>query len=111
MVRVYQNNPGPVFSLINSFAPYAANITTGAAVAAGDINGDGLAEIITTPGIGVAVTVKEFNGVTGNLIRQFAGFESTYKNGVSLAVGDLDGDGFAEIVLVQARGNLAGAGV
>ena len=103
LVRVYQNNGG-AFTLIKSFAPYAASITTGAVVASGDVNGDGTWEIITAPGVGVASTVREFNGLTGGLIRQFAGFESTFRNGVSLAAGDVDGDGIADIVLGAGSG-------
>jgi hypothetical protein len=48
--------------------------------------------------------VKIFNGQTGALQRKFQGFESTFKNGVSLAVGDINADGTSEIMLGSGAG-------
>jgi hypothetical protein len=45
-----------------------------------------------------------FNATTSQLLRQFNGFETNFRNGVSLTAADLDGDGKAEIVLGAGTG-------
>jgi hypothetical protein len=108
MVRVFTFNGGTpgLYTQTLAFAPYTTkeNVHSGAVIAVGDLNDDGLAEIVTAPGAGVAVTVREFSGITGTKLRQFTGFESSFKNGVSLSVGDIDGDGSDEIMLGAGAG-------
>ena len=38
------------------------------------------------------------------MIRSFQGFETTYTKGVSLAVGDVNGDGLADVMLATGAG-------
>ena len=80
---------------------------TGAVVAVGDINGDGRDEIVTAPGPGIAALVKIFDGSTGTFMRSFTAFEPTFKNGVSLALGDVDNtDGLnTDEIIVGAGAN------
>jgi len=64
------------------------------------VDGDGVADIITAPGgAGTAAIIKVFDGSTKADLRKFNGFESSFKNGVSIAAADLDGDGQAEIMV------------
>ncbi len=86
------------------FQPYDKKVVSGAVVAAADVDGDGRAEIITAPGVGNVATVKVFDGQTATLLSQFLGFESTFKRGVSIAAGDVDDDGKAEIILGAGAG-------
>jgi len=80
----------------------ALNTLNGAKVAAGDLDGDGVAEIIVGSGPGKAnnglVRVfKYINGAivdTGVYARLF-----TTKYGVNLAAGDVDGDGIDELIV------------
>lgn len=86
------------------FNPYTSKFTTGAQIAVGDVDGDGAADIVTVPGSGQTAQVEVFNfaSVEGDLsnslpvtpARSFLGFESSFKNGVSLTVGDFDGATF-----------------
>jgi hypothetical protein len=104
MVRFYSNDgTGTNFTRVRSFAPYSSNVSSGVQVAVADTNDDGIADLVTVPGTGFAAQVKIFTFDTGavqfDLARQFNGFESTFKNGVSLTAADLDGDGNAEIIL------------
>ena len=109
MVRVFLNTGGTgttaAFKSLPpvSFVPYSAaeKVVTGATIAVGDVDHDGLADIVTAPGSGTAVNVKVFNG-SGVLQHKFLAFESTFKGGASLAVGDTDGDGFSEIMVGAA---------
>ncbi len=98
------------------FAPYTAKekVATGAVVTAGDLDGDGVAEIVTAPGAGSVFTVKEFDYANfipytaatqqGVVTRQFLGMPSTYKLGGSLAIGDVNGDGLGEIIFGAGSG-------
>jgi hypothetical protein len=104
-VRAFAVGPGFTYTQVLAFAPYKPieHVINGAVVAVGDVNGDGLAEIVTAPGTGSVNRVKVFDG-QGALLEQFLGFESTFRNGVSIGVGDTDGDGQAEIMLGAGAG-------
>jgi len=99
-IRVFTQS-GSSWAQRRSFTPYTSSekVTTGAVVAVADVDGDGRPDIITAPGPGTAVIVKVFDGLTKANLRKFNGFESSFKNGVSIAAADLDGDGLAEIML------------
>ena len=73
--------------------------TGGVSVGSGDVNGDGVADILVGAGPGTAGGhVKVFDGVTGAEIRSFFAFDG-FTGGVSVGSGDVNGDGFADIVV------------
>jgi len=73
-------------------------------LAVGDMDGDSKADIIVAPGAGGGPQVKIFS-FKGKLIFQFFAYAKTFRGGVSLAAGDVDGDGANEIVTTpQASG-------
>src|SRR5262245_57227088 len=76
----------------------------GVTVAVGDLDGDGKAEIITGVDGGGAPRVGAYDGLTGAKLSSFLAFGVTYRSGVRVAVGDLDGDGKAEIIATPASG-------
>ena len=94
-VRVFDGATG---KLVNSFFAYDPTFTGGVFVAAGDVNGDGKAEIITGPGVGGGPQVKVFNGTTGQQLNSFFAYDPGFTGGVHVAVGDVNGDGKAEII-------------
>lgn len=87
-------------SVISTFFAYDLGMTQGVSVAAGDLNGDGQAEIVTGTGPGAVAHVRVFDTSGGE--RVFAGgifpYGKDFKGGVSVAVGDVDGDGKGEII-------------
>ena len=89
-------------SLLNFFA-YDKNFRGGVNVAAGDINGDGKAEIITGAGQGGGPHVRFFDG-KGQLVGQFFAYDKNFRGGVNVAAGDINGDGKAEIITGAGQG-------
>jgi hypothetical protein len=81
-----------------AFYAYEHSYTGGVRVAVGDINGDGVPDIITAPGPGHTPELKVFDSRTGALIRDFLAYSSSFLNGFYVAAGDVNGDGIDDII-------------
>ena len=86
--------------LLTRFLAYEESFRGGVRLATGDVTGDNIAEIIVAPGRGHIPNIKIFDQ-SGNLLREFLAFSSSFVSGVDIAVGDVDGDGWNEIVAAQ----------
>jgi hypothetical protein len=85
-------------SELDSFLAYSAMFEGGVRVAAGDVTGDGLSDIITGVGPGAGPHVKVFDGDTGAEVRSFFAYSPSFQGGVFVAAGDVDGDTFSDII-------------
>ncbi|MCG2687419.1 L,D-transpeptidase family protein [Candidatus Parcubacteria bacterium] len=84
-------------SFINSFLVYGEEFMGGVNLAIGDVDGDGVGEIITGAMYGGGPHVRIFDG-WGNLEGEFFAYAQDFRGGVNVAVGDLNGDGVGEII-------------
>jgi hypothetical protein len=95
MVNVYDAATGV---LKFSFMAYSPFFLGGVRVAVGDVNGDGVPDIITSPGPSGGPEVKVFDGFTGAVIRDFMAYTPLFTGGVFVASADFNGDGHADII-------------
>ena len=98
------------------FGTFAGNVQT----ASGDVNGDGVADIITAQGAGAGSgsRVRIFDGASARfgsravVIADFFAYSNVagagqmpgFAGGVFVAAGDLNGDGFAEVITSPGAG-------
>lgn len=89
---------GRDLSLLLAFNAYDPAFANGLFVAAGDVNRDGFADVITAPDQGGGPLVEVFSGRDGALLRSFNAYDPTFLGGVRVAAGDTNGDGFADVI-------------
>lgn len=93
-IRILSGTTGE--ELANYFA-YASDFRGGAFVTTADLTGTGTPSVVTGAGPGGGPHVKAF-ALAGTTLQSFFAFDPAFTGGVTVAAGDLDGDGKDEIV-------------
>ena len=84
--------------LVNSFYPYGKHYNHGINIAVGNVIGNAKKEIVTgtKPGGGPYIRIFDYQG---KLIHPgWFAYDKNFRGGVNVALGDLDGNGYKEIV-------------
>ena len=91
-----------------SFLAYGPEVRSGVRVAAGDVTGDGILDVVTGPGPGGLPLVRVFDGITGEALAgargSFLAADVSFTGGVFVAAGDVNGAGFDDIVTGAGAG-------
>lgn len=99
IVKIFRNNKKKKVLFMHNVFP---KLSSGVTIALADIDGDRKAEIISgTTGKTVAqVKIYKAEGARhGRLVGKFKPFGKKYQGGVDVAAGDVDGDGYGEIIV------------
>jgi hypothetical protein len=89
---------GRTAALLFDFYAFAPSFTGGVFVAGGDVSRHGFADIVVGADAGGLPEVRAFSGIDGTLVRDFFAYDPAFRGGVRVAVGDVDGDGFPDII-------------
>jgi hypothetical protein len=101
-VDVYDSATG---QRVNRFLAFEASFGGGVRVATGDVNGDGFTDVVCATGPGTVTRVRVFSGKDGSVLANRVPFGVGYTGGFSVAVGDLDADAVAEVVVGKSAGS------
>ena len=95
----------PNGSLAMTVKPFGDGYRGGVRIARADINGDGVADLITASGAGIAARVRVWDGATAAMIADFDPFPG-YQGGLWVAAGDMNADGVPDIAIGTDLGNV-----
>ncbi len=98
-VRIFDSNGNPKFDL-NPFP----NAVGGTRAATGDVNGDGVADVIIGVGPGATGPTLVFDGATQQQLFSLEAFEASFLGGVNVALADVTGDGKADAIITPGDG-------
>ena len=88
---------------LETIAPFSPGFHGGVSVAAGDVNGDGKADVIVATGPGTPGVIRVFSGATKTRLASFGPYPS-FTGGVTVSAADVNGDHRAEIVAAPGVG-------
>ena len=99
-IQVYD---GETRQLVASYQPFGA-FGGGLDVAVGDVQDNGHDDIVVGVLSGGSPVVLVLNGTNGQVIDQFLAYSTSFTGGVRLGVGDVNGDGYADVVVAPGNG-------
>ena len=106
-VQAFNLVNGAVVQRANFFGIDDPNFRGGARIALGDVNNDGTLDLVVGAGMGGGPRVSVYDGrtlfrtgrVPNKLVNDFFAFEPSVRDGVYVAAGDVNGDGYSDIVV------------
>jgi hypothetical protein len=100
-VKIYDGKTG---AEVFSFFAFDPLFTGGVNVSTSDVDGDGFADIIVGAGPGAAPHVKVFSGKDLSILQSFFAFDLNFAGDATVASADVNGDGFADIIVMPKNG-------
>ncbi|HEX4613707.1 MAG TPA: IPT/TIG domain-containing protein, partial [Urbifossiella sp.] len=100
-VKVLDGKTGAVLFDVPPFADF----TGGVFVAAGDVTGDGKADLVITPDLSGGPRVEVYSGADFAEVANFFGIDDpNFRGGARAGIGDVNGDGHADLVISAGFG-------
>ncbi|OWK43984.1 YDG domain-containing protein [Fimbriiglobus ruber] len=101
---------GKTHQQLASFSPFETTFTGGVFVTVGDVNGDGVPDLIVTPDQSGGPIVAVYDGASlgqgkvVQLARFFGIADPSFRGGARAAVGDINGDGYGDVIVSAGYG-------
>ena len=108
-VRIFGFRDGSIIPTTENFMAYAPEFRGGVSIALGDIDGDGEKDIVTAPESSGGPHLRIFSfklGIYRPSILALMAYGESFRGGIEVTAGDMDGDGRAEVVtgIIQGGG-------
>ncbi|MFO0802292.1 MAG: SdrD B-like domain-containing protein [Gemmataceae bacterium] len=101
VVKVFDGNTG---AEVRSFFAFEESFRGGLRIAAADLNGDFMAELIVTPDAGGGPIVRAFDGATGAVVANFFALDENFRGGLRIAAADVNNDGTGDLLVTAGVG-------
>ncbi|MBI4414758.1 MAG: L,D-transpeptidase family protein, partial [Candidatus Kerfeldbacteria bacterium] len=105
--KVYKTDA--IRTIKTTFDGWVEEIQGGFSVAAADLDANGVDDVIAAVGLGNGPQVRAFRYDGRPMPQSFFAYERTFRGGVNIAAGDLDGDGRPEIITMPGRNTVKGS--
>lgn len=99
-VNLYSKMNGSVVGTATPFPNFQGEVR----VARSDTNGDGIPEIIVSPGSGGGPVIQEMDMETGAVLSSFLAYDSSFTGGVFVALQDMNQDGNPDFITSAGPG-------
>lgn len=92
---------------LDSFLAFDQNFRGGCRIALGDVNADGLPDVIAAPGPGMEPRIRVFSGANRDLLADFLAFDQLNTRGLFVAAADFTRNGRADVIAGTGPGTTA----